>query len=157
MRDWMADLYPASFRGVAFWVERDHGATGRAIAVTPFVGSDLYDIEDMHVLPPTFEVTGYCAGDASDRQMASLEAAFAAQGPGVLVLPAQGPINARGLLIKRDRMRDRMGRFGFEARFIQEPGLSSAAQPAAYLAQLAFDAVGQLSAAASGFLNGVSL
>jgi prophage DNA circulation protein len=157
MRDWTATLWPASFKGVPFWVERDHADTGRRVSTTSFPGSDDPFNEDLGRKARYIEITGYFIGDVSDVEMTALEAACdTGSGPGVLVMPAQGPIAARCETIKRDRMRDKMGRFGFEAKFVRE-GLASPLQPQEFLAQLAFDAVDALAAAAPAFLNGVGL
>ncbi len=156
-RDWPATLWPASFMGVPFWVERDHATTGRRISVTSFPGVDEPFNEDLGRIARTVEITGYFIGDVSDRGMTALETACESDaGVGVLVLPAQGPIQARCETIKRDRMRDKMGRFGFEAKFVRE-GLSSPLAPAEYLAQLAFDAAGTLAAAAPSLLGEIAL
>jgi hypothetical protein len=156
MIDWTQEFFPTSFKGVAFWVDRDRATSGRRLVVTPFAASNGYDVEDMGLLPPSFEVVGYCAGDSSVADMAALEAAASVGGPGLLMMAAQGPVLAHCFLTRRERARDRMGRIGFEARFVLAP-LALAAQPPEYLAQLTFDAVGGLSAASGGFLNGLSL
>lgn len=152
-RNWIVDLLPASFGGAPFFVETDHAMTGRRISVTEFPGSDEPFNEDLGRRARTIEIEGYCGGDTSDVQMLALEAACESGTASILVMPSQGPVLVRCLEIHRDRHRDKMGRFGFHARFVRE-GVSSALAPAEFLAQLAFDAGGALSAAASGFLSG---
>jgi prophage DNA circulation protein len=157
MRDWMATLWPASFMGVPFWVEDDGATTGRRVSTTSFPGVDEPFNEDLGRKARYIEISGYFIGDVSDGQMTALEAVCdGVSTAGTLVLPAQGPIQARCEDIKRNRKRDKMGRFGFTAKFVRE-GLGSPLAPSEFLAQLAFDAVGALTAAAPAFLNGVGL
>lgn len=160
-RDWTKTLFPASFRGVPFWIKRDNMDTGRRLNVTDIPGSDTPFIEDLGAKHRPIEITGYYLSDTSDSEMTALETACDQDGAGVLVMPAQGPLTARCDHIKRDRQRDEMGRFAFEARFILDPrsgfATPQSALPAAYLAQLAFDANDALAAALPGFLSGVSV
>jgi prophage DNA circulation protein len=152
-----AGLMAASFKGVPFWIEKDQASVGRRLDITSYPGSDAWNIEDLGRLPEPIQISGYLIGEQSGSQISALEAAARLEGVGPLVLPAQGPQTARLLTIKRDRHRDKQGRFGFEAHFILIGAAIATAQPAPYLAQLAFDAVGQLSAAAGGFLNGLQV
>jgi prophage DNA circulation protein len=157
MRDWMATLWPASYKGVPFWVERDHADTGRRVSSSEFAGADEPFNEDLGRKARTIEITGYLIGDSADDEIAALEAACGdGSDAGVLIMPAQGPITARCERLKRDRLRDKMGRFGFEAKFIRE-GVSSPLQPAEFLAQLAFDAVEALAAAAASLTAQIGL
>jgi prophage DNA circulation protein len=152
-RNWIADLLPASFAGIPFFVERDYASTGRRIATTEFAGSDEPFNEDLGRTARTIEIGGYCGGDTSDAQMLALEATCDSGIAATLVMPAQGPVLVRCRQIRRERQRDKMGRFGFHAHFVRE-GVSNALAPAEFLAQLAFDAGSALSAAAPGFLSG---
>ena len=154
-RDWMSTLWPASFRGVPFYIERDGATTGRRLAPTEYVDRDQPDFEDLGGAIRSINITGYVVGDFADAGIAALEAVCVIPGPGFLVLPAQGPTPARFKTLKRDRHRDKQGYFGFEAEFYFE-GAATLAQPIEYLAQLAFDAAGALSAAAPAFLNGLT-
>jgi prophage DNA circulation protein len=156
LRDWTQTLFPASYMGVPFWVKSDKAPGGRRLAVTEKPGVDTPDIEDLGNKARFFHVDGYTLGDASDVQMAALTAVCNSAGPGVLVLPAQGPQLVHCEDFEPSRDRDKMGRFGFTAKFILA-GVSPSVTPPEYLAQLAFDAVGALSGAASGFLSGLSL
>lgn len=157
MRDWTKTLYPASFRGVPFWIRHDTQDIGRRLDVVEIPGAETPLIEDVGAKHQTIEVSGYMIGDASDAQMAALEAACNQVGAGVLVMPAQGPLTARCEHIKRDRHRDEMGKIVFEAHFVLDPrssfALSSAALPADFLAQRAFDANDALKSALTGLIG----
>jgi prophage DNA circulation protein len=161
MRDWTVTLNPASFRGVPFWIERDSQETGRRLDVVEIPAADAPIIEDLGARQQPVEIAGYFVGDVSDAQMTTLEAACNQAGPGVLVMPAQGPLTARCHHIKRDRMRDKMGYFGFQAAFVLDPrngaGATAPAFPADYLAQLAFDAGDQLAGALGGLMQGIQI
>lgn len=157
MRDWTKTLYPASFRGVPFWIRRDTQDVGRRLDVVDIPGAETPLIEDIGAKHQGIDVTGYMIGDTSDVQMAALEAACNQSGAGVLVMPAQGPLTARCEQIKRDRHRDEMGKISFEARFVLDPrnGFAApfAALPADFLAQRAFDANDTLAGALAGVLG----
>lgn len=159
MRDWTKTLYPASWKGVPFWVEQDGGDAGRRINVTDIPGSDKPFIEDLGGKQRRIEIGGYFIGDFSDAQMAAFEASINTKGAGTLVMPAQGPLTARGEHCRRMRFRDRMGRFGFQARFVLDPRSGFAdpqsGYPADYLAQRVFDASGVLAGALPSLIAGL--
>lgn len=157
MRNWTKSLYPASFRGIPFWVERDKMVTGRRLDGVEIPGSDVPFFEDLGAKKRPISINGYFIGDASDVEMTSLENACNQDGAGILVMPAQGPLTARCEDIDRDRMRDKMGLFAFVAKFWLDPrsGVGATASlPPAYLAQLAFDANDSLGNSLSGMLSG---
>jgi hypothetical protein len=159
MRDWTKTLYPASWRGLPFWVEHDATETGRRLNITDIPGADDPFIEDLGAKHRPIEIDGYYISDFSDAEMIAFENAINTKGAGTLVMPAQGPLTARGDHCKRSRFRDKMGRIGFTARFILDPrsGFANptASYPADYLAQRAFDANDGLAAALGGLLGGL--
>jgi prophage DNA circulation protein len=147
MRDWTATLYPASYMGVPFWVERDTREGGRRVAIHEFPHNDVPFNEDMGDGPRVYRVTGYIVGDAADADSDALETALSTQGPGTLVLPDLGPIQARAQRPwSRSRSRDELGKVTFELSFVREGAATVTASPA-HLAQLGFDAAGALGAA----------
>lgn len=156
-RDWTKTLYPFSFRGIPGWVERDNAEIGRRLDGVEIPGSDIPFFEDLGAKKQPIEIDGYFIGDVSDSQMTALENAGNQDGAGTLVMPAQGPLTARCEFIRRDRMRDRMGKFAFKAKFWLDPrsgGGATASLPPSYLAQLAFDANDSLGNSLSGMLSG---
>ena len=155
-RDWAADLWPASFKGVPFWAERDKDTVGKRLVVHEFPGRDDPFIEDLGAKARTFEVTAYFVDDAADSEADALIAAVLRTGAGVLVLPAQGPVNARAHIADRERVRDRAGYFGIQVKFYQE-GSATALAPVDFLAQMVFDAGDALVGAAASLLASVSL
>ena len=159
MRDWTRTLSPASFKGVPFWVRHDDMATGRRLNVSEIPNSDDPFFEDLGAKRRPVQISGYFIGDVSDAQMIALETVCGQKGAGPLSLPAQGLVTARCEDIKRRRDRDEMGKFAFEATFILDPrsGFANptAALPAEYLAQRAFDASDGLAAALPGLISGL--
>jgi prophage DNA circulation protein len=155
-RDWPSTLWPASYMGVPFWVEDDGAEGGRRLAVTELPGVDWPDIEDLGNKVRPIDVQGYTLGDFSDAQMDALEAVCNSEGPGTLVMPAQGPLMVHCESFKRGRKKPQAGKFTFSAKFILV-GASSIASPPEYLAQLTFDAVAGLRSASVGFLGQLSV
>ena len=155
-RDWAADLWPASFKGVPFWIERDKDAIGKRLVVHEFVGRDDPFIEDLGAKARTFDLTAYFVGDTADSDADALVAMVLQTGAGTLVLPAQGPVQARAHTAQRDRDKDKAGYFAFQMQFFQE-GASVALSPVNFLAQLVFDANDAAASAAATLLGSVSL
>lgn len=157
MRDWTKTLYPSSYKGVPFWIKHDDMLTGRRLNVTEIPRSDIPFIEDLGAKQQPIDIAGYFIGDVSDVQLTALEKVCAQDGAGPLVMPAQGPLTARCHQIKRNRDRDQMGRFGFDASFVLDPrsgfATPQSALPADYLAQRAFDAADGLLPALGGLLK----
>lgn len=149
MRDWLSDLWPASFKGVPFWVEKDMERGGRRLAVHQFPNRDDPYIEDLGSEARRYELVAYVASDSADADASALVGVFDSAGAGLLVLPMQGPTQAWCHTFSRDRERDRAGYVAFQVAFVRD-GASSSIVSADYLAQLVFDAAaGVASAAAS--------
>lgn len=155
-RDWMASLWPASYRGVPFWVERDGEAGGRRLVVHEFPKRDDPFVEDMGEKRRDFEITGYLAGDAADAEASALVAVCTTQGTGVLVLPEQGPVTVQCNDASRAHERDRMGHVAVTMKFVRDRSGPSA-MPQDYLAQLAYDAAAAVGAAAASLIQQVRL
>ncbi|MBZ8133222.1 DNA circularization N-terminal domain-containing protein [Afifella sp. IM 167] len=118
MRDWSKGWWPASFRGVPFWVERDGPYRGRRVAVHQISGGEAAVTEDLGLLQPSFRVEAYVADDLADAEGLALEAACQAKGPSVLVLPMDGPASVHCLSCQRDRRLDKNGRIGYRLEFV---------------------------------------
>ena len=150
MRDWAKSLYPASYAGAAFWVERDVGAGGRRVVVHEFPHRDGSFNEDLGDSPRTWSVTAYLAGDTADQESAALIAALSIKGAATLVLPIDGAAQARAVKPwSRARERDRAGFIAFDLNFVAETAQPQAASPT-YLATLASAGVDALAAAMAG-------
>lgn len=153
MRDWTSTLYPASYKGVAFFIELDALDAGRRIVAHEFPHSDQPFIEDMGDGVRVWRLSAYVASDAADAEAAALVAALSSKGPGTLVLPIDGPVQARAQRPwSRRRERDRAGYIAFDLTFIRE-GVNFGGASAAHLAQLAYVAVDALASSLPALLG----
>ena len=151
-RDWLSTLWLASYKGASFWVESDSEDGGRRIVVHEFPMRDDPFLEDLGEAKRDFNVTAYLASDTADNEASSLVAVCALRGPGVLVLPAQGPLMVRCLTFKRDREKDRAGKIAFSLHFVRE-GAAASLVSIASLANLVFAAADGVMGAVGEFLQ----
>lgn len=119
-RDWLSTLWPASFRGVPFFVQHDEEIPGRRLVVHEFPNRDLPYIEDLGEAARRFSVEAYLASDTADVQAAALVAAVALKGAGTLVLPSHGVLMAHALTASRMRDKDTAGYIAFRIEFVRE-------------------------------------
>lgn len=155
-RDWLKTLWPASYKGIPFFVERDEEEGGRRIVKHQFPMRDDPYLEDLGEDVREFDVTAYVASDSADSDAASVVAICATRGPGTLVLPTHGPIIVRCMNFKRDRTKDKHGYIALNLRFCRE-GASSALISVAALANLVFINADNLAlAAAVSFASSIS-
>lgn len=154
MRDWSRALFPASFRGVPFWVEADEERGGRRIVTHEFPMRDEPFNEDLGQKAAFFSVTAYLVSDMADAEAAALAAACRTRGPAVLVLPMHGPLTARCVDFRRARERDRAGYVAYDLEFVRE-GATVAIASVAYLAQQVFNAVDALAGIIGGTYGGL--
>lgn len=149
-RNWLKTLYPASFKGVSFQVERDDEDGGRRVVVHEFPMRDAPFLEDLGEAKREFDVTAYVASDAADSEAAALIAVCAARGPGVLVLPTHGSILVRCLTFKRDREKEKAGKIGLTLKFVRE-GAAASLISIASLANMVLVRADAVAAAAATF------
>lgn len=119
-RDWLSTLWPASYKGVPFYFETDTEEGGLDQVVHEFPKSDKPFVEDMGEGARYFSGTAYVHGDDVDAREAAFKAALTAHGPGVLVLPLQGPVLVHAMPFTRTHERDRLGYVAFEIKFVRE-------------------------------------
>lgn len=136
-RDWLKTLWPASYKGVPFFVEMDDEAGSRRIVEHQFPMRDYPFNEDLGEGCRHYEITGYVASDSSDVDVASVIAICATRGPGALVLPSQGPVIVRCLDFKRARSKDKHGYEALSLKFTRE-GVAGALVSIASLANTVF-------------------
>lgn len=148
---WMQTLRPASYRGAAFWVERDQVESGRRLVVHEFPLRDEPYVEDMGGKARKVQVTAYVVGDDADAAAASLRRACEAGGPASLVLPLER-LMAHCEKCSRDFEKDKLGFVAFSLSFVLEGG-GAAPFPTSFLARMAAVAVPPLAAAAVSLLR----
>ena len=88
-------LVGASFRGLSFFVASYQYGTGRRIAVHEFPGVDDPFNEDMGRATRSVTFEAYLLGDGVHAQLSALLEALETAGPGKLVHPRRGTLNAR--------------------------------------------------------------
>lgn len=114
-------LYPASFRGVSFWVESDKEDYGRRVAIHEYPMRDDPYHEDLGEKAQKFSVTGYVAGDNVTALKEAIVAACREKGAALLQLPAKQAFEARCLNISVTRHKDEQGFFKLQMDFVAEP------------------------------------
>lgn len=146
-------LFPASFRGLSFFVETDIEHGGRRLVVYEYPHGEDHDVEDLGKSAKHFRVTAYLVGDTVLSQSKALKAACDKEGAGTLILPEQGTQQARCQSFERNRSKDQAGYIGFELAFVLEGGNGSVIPSVSALAQAGFDAIGDLASTASSALS----
>ncbi|MGC2780086.1 MAG: DNA circularization N-terminal domain-containing protein [Bradyrhizobium sp.] len=136
-RDWLKTLWPASYKGVPFFVEHDDERGSRRIVEHEMPMRDDPFLEDLGEGVRRYKVDAYVASDAADADAAAVIAICAMRGAGVLVLPAHGPLTVRCLDFGRARAKDKHGYIGLSLEFTRE-GASSALASIGSLANLVF-------------------
>jgi prophage DNA circulation protein len=146
-RDWIKTLWAASYKGFPFFYERDEQEGGLDIIVHEFPNSDRNFNEDIGESARYYSGTAYVTGDTADSQAVAFMAVLVSHGPGLLVLPTDGPVLVRAMKpFKRIFEKDRMGFMAFEIKFVRE-GAATALISVPYLAQQAITAAQGLAAA----------
>jgi prophage DNA circulation protein len=136
-RDWTKTLFAASYKGVAFRVERDTEGGSRRIVEHEFPNRDVPFLEDLGEGVRHYEVTAYVASNEADSEAAAVMSICAQRGPGVLVLPMNGPVVVRCLDFRRNFDKDKMGYSAIELKFTRE-GFSGALATVSSLANLIY-------------------
>jgi prophage DNA circulation protein len=156
-RDWTTTLWNASFMGVPFYFESDDEDGGRALKVHEFPGSDNPFVEDNGRKSKYFSGSAYVTGDDADTHAIALAAVLDSQGPGALVIPMLGPVQAHCEDFKRHFKKDELGRIGFDVKFVRD-GNATPLVSVPLLGQNVFDAAdGMASALAALYPNALTL
>ena len=90
---WLSKLRPASFRGVAFFVEATSGAVGRRVVSHEFPKRDMPFTEDLGRKQQSFTLECYVVGSDYFSARNAILAACEKEGPGELVHPYLGSKN----------------------------------------------------------------
>ena len=120
MRNWPQTLRPASFRGVAFYVENEKvSEAGRHVATFEFLKTEDSDTEDMGRKALKLSVAGYLVGDTADSDAQALIAACSKEGEASLILPFMGQLTARCLKASSTFEKDKLGRIPVDLEFVE--------------------------------------
>ncbi len=152
--DFWAQLKPASFRDVPFFVSSGGAQMGRRNAVHEYPFRDTPWVEDLGKAARRFQVVGFVLGDDVIAQRARMIDAVEAPGDGELVHPTFGRIKVA--LINFDVSETERGRtFEYRFTFVRQGAKLFPSSTAAGTAQVS-DAAGALSSAgASTFASKV--
>lgn len=148
-RDWLATLWPASYRGVAFQVETDSHEFGKRVEIHEYPNRDAWYAEELGQRARRHRLTAYLASDTIDAELTALVEVCTRAGSGTLVLPLIGARQAVCLTAKTERRKDRHGYVAVDLDFVEDPGLGAAPYPAPYYAGLISHAAETLLAVAS--------
>lgn len=110
---------PGSFRGVPLPVSNESGPGGRRIVVQNIVGGEKPVTEDFGAKEQRYTVTSYVAGSFASAKGLAVLAALKQPGPGLLVLPWQGPVMAHVEDFDPNRSKDVNGYIEFSITFIE--------------------------------------
>lgn len=104
---WVAQLRPASFRGVPFGVLASTGKFGRRNAVHEYPFRDTVWVEDLGRGPRRISVSGFMVGDDVIAQRERMIAATETAGPGELIHPSLGRLKVSTMDFSAEEQWDR--------------------------------------------------
>lgn len=93
---WAKSLLPGSFRGAKFYASTIYSGGGRRVNTKNFPEKDDPEFQDMGRAVRTFSITGYVMGDTAFKDRDALIKAIETRGPGTLVHPYRGSMQAIG-------------------------------------------------------------
>lgn len=118
-RDWLATLWPGSYKGVPFYYESADMAGGRGLVIHEFPNRDDPYIEDLGEAPRIFEGAAYLAQEDVDRAGDALDATLASRGAGMLVDPVKGPVMVHCQEFKRRHDLNKLGFLAYSVKFVR--------------------------------------
>lgn len=155
-RNWLQSLWRTSYKGAAFYVETDTEGGARRIVIHEFPMRDYPYLEDLGERHRAFTVTAYVSSDRADAEATVLMQVCAMRGPGILVLPTQGPVLVRCLEFTRVHQKDKLGYIAHDLQFVRE-GFTSALASATNLINMIFVQAEQAAAVAASVFAAVAL
>ncbi len=157
VRNWLKTLWPASYKGVPFYFEKDDERGGRGLVIHEFPNRDDPFVEDLGEQPRFYGGHAYVHGDAADGLARALIAVCTMRGPGPLVVPLFGPVVVQCQHFERKHEKDKLGYVAFELRFVRDGALTGLISIAA-LANAVFGAAdGMAGALSSVFAAGLTV
>ncbi len=113
------EMLPASFRGITFLVRSESLPTGgRKIALHEYPDSDRRFVEDLGEIPPTFTIDAFVSGDTWREKATALETELRKAGPGTLVMPTFGSIEAYAMPYSKNASQQSVGIIEFRLTFV---------------------------------------
>lgn len=151
-RDWISTLWPASYKGKAFYFDSDDEEGGRGLVIHKFPHRDTPFVEDMGEEPRFFSGAAYIHGDDADALANAFADTLATLGPGTLVVPIRGPVSVHCQSFRRRHERDKLGYAAFEVKFVRDGGASGLVSTA-FAASQAFSAADALAVATASLFG----
>jgi hypothetical protein len=149
---WTDRLLPASFNGVAFYVDRAHVEAGQRVAKT-LIPNGGHVLESFGPAARAFEVTAYLTGDFAYARAAALTAMPEIAHRGVLVLPDFTIGLVRLTKAKRAFEKDRLGYAAVDLEAVAEPDRAGAALSIGALQSALFAAAAAMIPAMAGYAS----
>ena len=138
-RDWPADLWSTSFKGIPFWTRKVDAEFGKRLQKDQFPEQDLPFIQELGADLEPDQVDAYLVGDTSDADAKAFVAQLKSLGTGTFVHPVEGPITVWFEKGRRAIEMDRQGFIGFSLTFVRA-GSTVSNVSADFLAQMVVDA-----------------
>lgn len=142
-RDWLKTLWPASYRGFAFYFESDDESGGRGLVIHKFPNRDEPYIEDLGEEPRFYDGVAYVHGESADRLAVEFSENLSARGPATLVVPIRGPVLVHSQQWERHHEKNKLGYVAFRVKFVRD-GAATALISVPHLLHLAFGAANDL-------------
>ncbi len=155
-RDWPADLWPTSFKGVPFWTRKADSEFGKRLQKDLFPEQDLPFIQEIGADLEPEQIDAYLVGDTSDSDAIAFVATLKSMGSGTLVHPLEGPITVWFEKGRRAYELDRQGFVALSLTFVRA-GAAVSNVSTDFLAQLVSDAADAVSGALSALTGGLVL
>jgi prophage DNA circulation protein len=156
----LVSFAPASFDGARFYVDASELEESRRVLTHEYPGSEDHDNEDLGRTATRYEITAYFASDTADLDSEALRARLLIEGPGALILPIFGAVQARATKWRPGWQQQKLNYVGFPVCFVEESD-TSPSEPiglgAAILANMASSLAAVLGGAISAALIGEPL
>ena len=155
-RDWPADLWPTSFKGVPFWTRKVDSEFGKRLQKDQYPEQDAPFIQELGADLRPDQVDAYLVGDTSDTDADAFVSMLLSMDTGMLVHPTEGPISVWFEKGRRAYELDRQGFIGFSLTFVRA-GSPVSNVSGDFLAQMVVDAADAVSGALSALTDALVL
>lgn len=156
MTNWREQLQPGSFKGVPFEVLSDSSPFGRRIQVHEFVQRDKPFCEDLGRVTRRFTVSAFLGGDDCLDKRNALLAAIDEVGPGELILPTWGAMQATAMPGTVNNNRSDGGVVWLDLEFVESGDKGYPVATPATDAQLSESADGVMDAGSDWFTDAMA-
>ncbi len=156
-RDWPADLWPTSFKGVPFWVRKAEPEFGKRLQEDEFPEQDAPFVQELGAAIGRDQIDAYLIGDTSDADATAFRATLLSLGTGTYVDPIEGPIEVMFKIGRRAYELDRQGFIGFSLTFVRVGTFDDDGSSTDFLGNLVSVAADGIDDAASALMGQLGL